>query len=145
MRSLSSPLCLLTVACLSTICFGNENAELNAIAARLKPVGAVTVVQTTDDKTTSTAAAAATTPETNNDKAKTIYQTYCQVCHDAGVAGAPKLSDKAQWKKRVTATGKNTLIAHALQGFNAMPPKGTCATCSDEDIKLTVEYMINQE
>jgi cytochrome c5 len=38
----------------------------------------------------------------------------------------------------------DTLMQHTLNGFNAMPPKGTCMACSDEDLKAAVEYMISE-
>lgn len=70
-----------------------------------------------------------------------IYKTTCATCHAAGIAGAPKLGDKAAWAPRI-AQGKDTLYKHAISGFNAMPPKGTCMTCSDDEIKATVDFMI---
>lgn len=72
-----------------------------------------------------------------------IYNQFCTVCHAAGVAGAPKLGDKAAWKPRVDQ-GIEKLLQHATQGLNAMPPKGTCAQCSDGDLKSAIEYMINK-
>ncbi len=72
-----------------------------------------------------------------------IYNQFCTICHAAGVAGAPKLGDKAAWKPRVDQ-GIDTLLQHAIQGINAMPPKGTCAQCSDSDLKATIEYMISK-
>ncbi len=72
-----------------------------------------------------------------------IYNQFCSVCHAAGVAGAPKLGDKVAWKPRIDQ-GIETLLQHAIQGINAMPPKGTCAQCSDSDLKATIEYMISK-
>ncbi|MGD2083881.1 MAG: cytochrome c5 family protein [Chromatiales bacterium] len=72
-----------------------------------------------------------------------VYKTYCQACHATGVAGAPKLGDKEAWAPRIEK-GMDTLMDHAVNGFNAMPPKGTCMGCSDEDLKATVEYMIGK-
>jgi cytochrome c5 len=34
-----------------------------------------------------------------------------------------------------------TLSDHAIKGFNAMPAKGGCAACSDDEIKNAVAYM----
>jgi len=72
-----------------------------------------------------------------------IYNTYCKACHAAGVAGAPKLDDAAAWAPRIEK-GMDTLMDHVVNGFNAMPPKGTCMSCSEADLKATVEYMIGQ-
>ncbi|AOS96545.1 Cytochrome c5 [Microbulbifer aggregans] len=69
-----------------------------------------------------------------------VYNGSCQTCHAAGVAGAPKLGDAAAWSPRI-AQGMETLYTHAINGFNAMPAKGLCADCSDEEIQAAVDYM----
>ena len=74
---------------------------------------------------------------------KKIYDTSCMACHAAGVAGAPKLGDKAAWAPRI-AQGMDTLHQHAVNGIRAMPPKGTCMTCSDADLAAAVDYMVSQ-
>ena len=73
--------------------------------------------------------------------AKGTYDVKCFACHGTGAAGAPKLGDKGAWAPRV-AQGIDTLYDHALNGFNAMPPKGTCMDCSDDTIKIVVDYMV---
>ena len=77
-------------------------------------------------------------------KGKQIFSTYCFACHGTGAAGAPKLDDKANWVPRI-AQGMDTLYEHALKGFkDVMPPRGTCMTCSDDEIKSAVSYMVGQ-
>jgi cytochrome c5 len=71
------------------------------------------------------------------------YQTSCQACHSTGAAGAPKLGDKAAWAPRI-ATGVDAMLAVAIKGKNAMPPKGACMSCSDDDLKAAIEYMVSQ-
>jgi cytochrome c5 len=61
----------------------------------------------------------------------------------AGVAGAPKLGDTAAWAPRLPQ-GKDTLLQHALQGFKAMPPKGTCADCSEAELRAAVDYLASK-
>ncbi|WP_133130854.1 c-type cytochrome [Legionella yabuuchiae] len=73
-----------------------------------------------------------------------IYNSYCAVCHQAGVAGAPKFRVEEDWKKRLAEKGISGLVTTAIKGINAMPPKGTCAKCTDEEIKQAVEYMVPQ-
>ena len=70
---------------------------------------------------------------------KKVYDSTCQMCHAAGVAGAPKFGDKAAWAPRI-AQGKAKLYDSALHGKGAMPPKGTYAG-SDDDVKAAVDYM----
>jgi len=81
------------------------------------------------------ASAAALSPEAR-------YNQSCKLCHGAGLAGAPKVGKAADWKPRI-AKGMDTLVKHAIVGFNAMPAKGTCATCSDAEIRATVKYMVD--
>ena len=75
--------------------------------------------------------------------AKELYQASCSACHGTGLMGAPKLGDKAEWAPRI-AMGMDTLYERALQGFSTMPPKGGCAACSDEEVKLVVDYMVEE-
>ncbi|MCH2241903.1 MAG: c-type cytochrome, partial [Aquabacterium sp.] len=70
-----------------------------------------------------------------------LYAQACQVCHAAGVAGAPKTGDKAAWAPRL-ALGIDGLTASAIKGKGAMPPRGGSAA-SDADIKAVVTYMVN--
>ncbi|WP_460890815.1 c-type cytochrome, partial [Ramlibacter alkalitolerans] len=72
---------------------------------------------------------------------KALYDATCGMCHGAGVAGAPKLGDKAAWAPRI-AQGLPTLQNNALHGKGAMPPKGG-STAPDADVKAAVEYMVN--
>jgi cytochrome c5 len=72
---------------------------------------------------------------------KKTFDTVCTACHTAGVAGAPKLGDKAAWAPRV-AQGKDTLYQSALHGKKAMPAKGGNPSLSDADVKAAVDYMV---
>jgi cytochrome c5 len=72
-----------------------------------------------------------------------VYQASCQACHATGAANAPKLGDKEAWAPRI-AQGMDALLASAMNGKNAMPPKGACASCTEDDLKAAVEYMVSQ-
>lgn len=72
-----------------------------------------------------------------------IYNGSCMACHATGAAGAPKTGVAADWAARI-AQGNDTLYAHAINGLNMMPPKGTCGACSDDDIKAVVDYMVGK-
>jgi cytochrome c5 len=72
-----------------------------------------------------------------------IYQSSCQACHATGAAGAPKLGDKEAWAPRI-AQGTDTLLKNATDGLRAMPPKGACAACTEDDLKAAIEYMVSQ-
>ncbi|MEH3085601.1 MAG: c-type cytochrome [Xylophilus ampelinus] len=70
-----------------------------------------------------------------------LYKQTCAVCHAAGVAGAPKLGDKAAWAPRI-AQGVDHITQLAMKGIGAMPPKGG-SNASDADFRAAVEYMVN--
>jgi cytochrome c5 len=73
---------------------------------------------------------------------KAVYGAACVACHAAGVAGAPKLGDKAAWAPRIK-TGIEALYASSLKGKGAMPPKGG-SSAPDADVKAAVDYMVAQ-
>ena len=73
---------------------------------------------------------------------KAVYDASCQACHAAGVAGAPKFGDKTAWGERV-GKGVDALVATVKTGKNAMPPKGACADCTDEELRAAVEHMLS--
>ena len=89
-----------------------------------------------------TAAAPAPAADTSG-KGQATYQQSCAVCHTAGVAGAPKLTDKAAWAPRI-AQGKDALYNSSLKGKGAMPAKGGNPSLSDADVKAAVDYMVSQ-
>lgn len=76
---------------------------------------------------------------------KQIYDKACFTCHAQGVAGAPKIGDKALWEPRI-AKGMDTLVNHAINGFQGesgvMPPKGGFMNLSDEEVRAAVAYMV---
>lgn len=71
---------------------------------------------------------------------KAIVEKACQTCHAVGVAGAPKIGDKAAWDTR-NAKGIDALLVSIKDGLNAMPAGGMCADCSDDDYKAAIAYM----
>jgi cytochrome c5 len=73
--------------------------------------------------------------------APALYTQSCAMCHVAGLAGAPKLGDKAAWAPRL-AQGVDGLTASVIKGKGAMPPRGG-SQGSDADLKAVVTYMVN--
>lgn len=112
-----------------------------AVAERIRPVGRLRVAAGPIMKTLFPAAQADTA------KGKSVYEASCSACHAAGVAGAPKLGDKAAWEERI-AQGIAVLEEHAIKGFQGktgfMPPKGGAMHLSDADVKAAVAYMVGQ-
>lgn len=127
------------VALLASTAFALTPAE-EKIAERIKPIGEVCVDgQDCGDVQPAAAAAAASTGPRSGEA---VFQASCFACHGTGAAGAPKFGDAGAWGPRA-AKGMETLVTHAMQGFNAMPPKGGCAACSDEEISNAVQYMVD--
>jgi cytochrome c5 len=111
------------------------------IEERLKPVHSVYVEGDEVPQVANAAPAAAGGGSSAARSGEQIYNTNCMACHTTGAAGAPKIGDAADWNARMEK-GIDTVYSHAIDGFNAMPPKGTCADCSDDEIKATVDYIL---
>lgn len=126
-KMLVTLLTLLTVAAVQA-----NNPESDEIAERIKPVGKLYLEGAEPEQ------AADTGPKTPEQ----VYNSSCSACHGSGVMGAPKMGDAGAWAPRISQ-GLDVLAEHAINGFNAMPAKGGCMACSDDEIKATVEYMVD--
>ena len=80
--------------------------------------------------------------ESTNQEGKTTYESVCKVCHDTGIADAPKLADAEAWSERL-ANGKDAIYANAINGLNGMPAKGGRVDLSDDTINAAVDYMLS--
>jgi len=72
-----------------------------------------------------------------------MYKAVCTACHETGVAGSPKMGDKAAWAPRI-GVGLDVLTKTAIAGKNAMPPKGGAADASETEITRAIVYMTNK-
>ena len=70
-----------------------------------------------------------------------VYGGLCKTCHDTGVAEAP-IAGSDQMAARLQEKGLETLVSNALNGLNAMPPRGGNPTLTDEQIRAAVEFML---
>ena len=115
-----------------------QAATNDDIAKRLEPVGQVCIQGKACPGMEVTASAGGGAAKTPDD----IIAKHCNACHGAGLLGAPKIGDTAAWKDRADHQGGlDDILAKAITGINAMPPKGTCADCSDEDLKGAIKKM----
>ena len=108
------------------------NAQVRDAPPNAAPGNAPTQVAAATAPAAASAPAAAAAPP--------LYAQTCAVCHAAGIAGAPKVGDKAAWAPRI-AQGVDGLTASAIKGKGAMPPKGG-SSASDAEIKAVVSYMV---
>ncbi|TFH49758.1 MAG: cytochrome c5 family protein [Lysobacterales bacterium] len=115
-----------------------------AVAERIKPFGQVRVGKSDEV----VVAAAPTMPgaapaDAGAKSGEQVFNATCTVCHTAGVAGAPKVGDKAAWEPRL-ARGMDALVNSSVKGKGAMPPKGGNASLSDAEVKSAVQYMLEK-
>lgn len=106
------------------------------IRERIAPVGEV-CLQGQECGTAGPAASSSDGPRSGDE----VYTASCQACHGSGVAGAPVAGNAEAWAPRIDK-GLETLVGHAINGFNSMPAKGGCGNCSDEEIQAAVEHMV---
>jgi cytochrome c5 len=98
-----------------------------AISARIQPVGKVEF-----------AAAAGGAAKGGEE----IVKEVCSACHQAGVANAPKIGDKAAWAPRLKL-GLDGLLQSVIKGKGAMAPRaGT--SLSDQELAGAIVFMANQ-
>lgn len=110
-----------------------QDMSADSIAERIKPAGQVRMAGESAQQQ------GADSGEPRSGEA--VYNSACAACHAGGVLGAPKKGDAGDWEDRI-AQGMNVLLEHSINGFNAMPPRGACGNCSDEEIESAIEHMI---
>jgi len=120
------------------------------IAQRIKPVGEVCIQGDECDQAAALTASAAAAASADAAPAvasagrsgEEVYNKYCTVCHSIGLLDAPKTGDAAAWQARADAVGGlDGLLKTAISGINAMPPKGTCSDCSDDELMASIKSM----
>lgn len=76
------------------------------------------------------------------DAAMDKYQKSCNVCHATGAAGAPKVAAPEWADRQAAAGGIEGLLKSVQNGKNAMPPKGLCYDCTDDEYKTMINHLI---
>ena len=106
----------------------------DGIVSRIHAVGSICIEGEDCAKALTVAAAG---PRSAED----VYNKGCLACHASGAAGAPKFGIAADWTARL-ALGTELLYSNAINGKGAMPARGLCPNCSDDEVKAAVDYMI---
>ena len=75
------------------------------------------------------------------DEQKEVVRELWDACHDAGVAGAP-MPGSELLAARETEKGLDVLVQNAINGLNAMPPRGGNMALTDEQIRAGGEFML---
>ncbi len=115
----------------------DEAAEAEVVADRTQ------VEENIAPEATVEVASADAAAETSEKTGEEIVTASCAMCHGTGMMESPKIGDAGQWEARI-AQGFDTLVSHAINGFNNMPPKGGNAALSDKEVARAVAYMANQ-
>jgi cytochrome c5 len=117
---------------------GSDNTK-QQIEQRIQPIGKVHVQEEQKEQVKNNEL-----PLNKEEPGQRTYERFCIVCHRDGLVGAPKFRDEQAWKSRLAGRTLNELVTSALKGLNAMPAKGTCYECTEEDIKSAIEYMLRK-
>ncbi len=115
--------------------YGVSDKQRAAIEERIAPVGSVCMEGDSSCGAAVASSGGAQSPED-------IYNGSCMACHATGAAGAPKMGDVAAWSGRLDK-GLEQVYANAIGGINGMPAKGLCMSCSDDDLKAVVDYILD--
>ncbi|KTD33316.1 cytochrome c5 [Legionella nautarum] len=131
------------IVALSLKIFALEVPDKQQIEERIRPIGQVRLAT---QASPSASTSVPNSPETSstNDAGQATYEQYCSTCHRDGLAGAPKFRVKEDWQPRLDKQALDGLVTSAIKGINAMPMRGTCMQCSDEEIKNAIQYMLPQ-
>ena len=81
--------------------------------------------------------------QTPDDEVLRKWSRSCALCHVNGNGGAPRLGQAEDWRPRLEK-GRETLLAHTVEGFNNMPPLGYCMACEREDFLALIDFMTDQ-
>ena len=128
----------IAVSLFSLMIAGLAIASTADIAERIKRVGDVCV----EGADCASAVVASTVVTSGSASVESNFNKSCATCHNAGVAGAPKYADAAAWAPRI-AKGMDVLYASTINGLPpAMPQKGMCFSCSDDELRALVDYMV---
>ena len=122
---------LITFFCSAVLAMGSKpKGDDEAVASRIQPVAKLELAPATGSG-----------PK-GAKSGEEIVKAVCASCHQTGVAGAPKIGDKASWAPRL-GQGLDGLLKSALAGKNAMPPKGG-ADVTDSELARAIVFMTNK-
>lgn len=125
-------LIIMAITIFAVQAWADTDAANQKIQERIKPVGTVCAGAECNG--------ASAAPTSSARSGEDVYNKACVACHGSGLLDAPKKGDTAAWDARF-AQGEETVLKHAINGLNAMPPKGTCGDCSDDELMAAINFM----
>ena len=126
-------ICLVGQACVGTNPGSAAESEINTAAAKPAENATADLGSQIDEEAVAQ----------SDFDAASAYQMSCNACHGTGAAGAPMLGDAGAWEARLEK-GMDALMSNVINGVGAMPARGICMTCSDDDLQAIVDYMLAQ-
>ena len=138
--------CLAGQACVGTVAGAMTEASVADAAEPAIEAAAAAVAEVAEEAAAESAADAApmeVAAAASEFDAAGAYQMSCNACHGTGAAGAPMLGDAEAWEARMEK-GMEALMSNVINGVGAMPARGICMTCSDDDLQAIVNYMLAQ-
>ncbi|KTC97901.1 cytochrome c5 [Legionella geestiana] len=73
-----------------------------------------------------------------------IVEHFCSTCHALNPQiplGAPRMGVASDWQAR-SSQGMEVLLHHTEEGFGAMPARGGCFECTDEQLALAIAALL---
>lgn len=122
--------------------FASDDVDRQQIQQRIQPIGKVRIQEDGNDVSSTEDQDKTAEKIEKIEPGRATYEQYCVVCHRDGLAGAPKFQDSNDWQPRLSGRTIDQLVASSLKGLNAMPAKGTCMECTDDDMKAAIQYML---
>ncbi|OOG21806.1 cytochrome c class I [Thioalkalivibrio denitrificans] len=104
-----------------------------SVQERIQPIGRVATTAVTDE----------VPDDAVRRSGAEVYQAVCAACHDTGAADAPVKGDEGVWGERL-GQGLDTVVRHAIEGIGAMPARGGNPNLSDEEVRASVVYLLEQ-
>lgn len=75
-----------------------------------------------------------------------IFKEFCASCHDKDPIidlKAPLMNDKKTWTQ-LNKVNRSILLNRTIEGHGAMPARGGCFECSDDQLNEAIHYMLKQ-
>ncbi len=75
-----------------------------------------------------------------------IFKEFCGACHAKQPTidvRAPRIGDKQAWQVR-QQVGMASLLKITVDGVRAMPARGGCFECNDQQLRETIKYILKK-